>query len=158
MIWFVAIGTTLGAEISFRIGAKGTNLFSATMTRAGLFAIAVLLVLAFLWFAVFKLRKALPFCMSIFRSIGLAIKDNPDVRTLVERHPVLFRFLSERVSRESFAGLPVTLLATALVYFLFLYAGSTLDFVGQSPIVAADVRIANLLSALRDPALVRFDL
>ena len=27
MIWFVAIGTTLGAEFSFRIGARGTNLF-----------------------------------------------------------------------------------------------------------------------------------
>jgi membrane protein DedA with SNARE-associated domain/membrane-associated phospholipid phosphatase len=239
MIWFVAIGTTLGAEISFRIGAKGarlfqedrrvfspahlergkrfferygapsiilghffgplrpvipvvaglsgmsrrhfflwnviggftyaialvsvgyffgtaTNLFSATMTRAGLFAIAVLLVIAVLWFAVVKLRKALPFFISVFRSVGLAIRDNPDVRALVERHPILFKFLSERVSRESFAGLPVTVLASAFVYFLFLYAGSTLDFVRQSQIVAADVRVASLLSAFRDPALVRF--
>jgi undecaprenyl-diphosphatase len=239
MIWFVAIGTILGAEISFRIGAKGanlfqegrrvfspahlergkrffekygapsiilghffgplrpiipvvaglsemsrrrffiwnviggftyavalvsigyffgtaTNLFSATMTRAGLFAIAVLLVIAVLWLAVVKLRKTVPFFISVFRSVGSAIRDNPDVRALVERHPILFRFLTERMSRDSFAGLPVTILASAFVYFLFLYAGSTLDFVRQSQIVAADVRVASLLSAFRDPALVRF--
>jgi membrane protein DedA with SNARE-associated domain/membrane-associated phospholipid phosphatase len=239
MIWFVAIGTTLGAEISFRIGAKGanlfqegrrvfspahldrgkrffekygalsiilghffgplrpiipvvaglsemsrrrfffwnviggftyavalvsvgyffgtaTNLFSATMTRAGLFAIAVLLAIALMWFAVVKLRKALPFCISVFRSVGLAVRDNPDVRALVERHPILFRFLSERMSRVSFAGLPVTILASAFVYFLFLYASSTLDFVRQGQIVAADVRVASLLSAFRDHGLVWF--
>ncbi len=239
MIWFVAIGTILGAEISFRIGVKGaslfqegrrvfspahlergkrffekygapsiilghffgplrpiipvvaglsgmsrrrfllwnviggftyavalisvgyffgtaTGLFSATMTRAGLFAIAVLLLLAVLWFAVVKLRKALPFFISVLRSVASAIKNNPDVRALIERHPILFRFLSERVSRESFAGLPVTILASAFVYFLFLYASSTLDFVMQSQIVALDIRVANLLAAFRDPALVRF--
>jgi len=239
MIWFVAVGTTLGAEISFRIGAKGASLFqegrrvfspahlergkrffekygapsiilghffgplrpiipvvaglskmprrrfflwnviggftyavtlvsvgyffgtaadlfSATMTRAGLFSFAVLLVIAALWFAVVKLRKALPFFISVLRSVGLAVRDNPDVRALVERHPILFKFLSERLSQASFAGLPVTILATAFVYFLFLYAGSTLDFIRQSQIVAADVRVASLLSAFRDPALVRF--
>jgi membrane protein DedA with SNARE-associated domain/membrane-associated phospholipid phosphatase len=239
MIWFVAIGTILGAEISFRIGAKGaslfqegrrvfsqahlergkrffekygapsiilghffgplrpvipvvaglsemsrrrfffwnviggftyavallsvgyffgtaTSLFSATMTRAGLFAIAVLLAIALMWFAVVKLRKALPVFISVFRSVGVAVRDNPDVSALVERHPILFRFLSERMSRDSFVGLPVTILATAFVYFLFLYAGSTLDFVRQSQIVAADVRVANLLSAFRDPDLVQF--
>ncbi len=239
MIWFVAIGTTLGAEASFRIGTRGADLFqegrrvfspahlergkrffekygassiilghffgplrpiipvvaglsglsrrrfflwnviggfayavlllgvgyffgtaadlfSATVTRAGLFVVAVLLAIAILWFAVVKLRKALPFFLSVFRSVGRAIRDNPDVRALVARHPILFRFLSDRLSRESFAGLPVTILASAFAYFLFLYAGSTLDFVTQGQIVAADVRVASLLSAFRDPVLVRF--
>lgn len=239
MIWFVAIGTILGAEISFKIGAKGaslfqegrrvfsqghlergkrffekygapsiilghffgplrpiipvvaglsgmsghrfllwnviggftyavtlvsvgyffgtaTGLFSATMTRAGLFAIVVLLVLAVLLFAVVKLRKAVPFFMSVFRSVGLAIKNNPDVRALIERYPILFRFLSARLSRASVVGLPVTILASAFVYFLILYASSNLEFGSQSQIVAADMRVASLMAAFRDPALVRF--
>jgi len=239
MIWFVAIGTTLGAEISFRIGARGADLFqegrrvfspahlergkrffekygapsiilghffgplrpvipvvaglsgmsrrrfflwnviggfayavalisvgyffgtaadlfSATVTRAGLFVVAVLLAIAILWFAVIKLRKALPFFLSVFRSVGRAIRDNPDVRALVARHAILFRFLSDRLSRKTFSGLPVTILASAFVYFLFLYAGSTLDFVTQGQIVAVDARVASLLSAFRDPVLVRF--
>ena len=239
MVWFVAIGTILGAEASFRIGARGEKLFrqgrrvfsianlergnrffakygapsiifghffgplrpiipvvagmsgmsrrrffiwnaigglayavillsvgyffgtavdlvGVTMTRAGLFAIAVLLILAILWFVAAKLRKALPFCISVLRSVGLAVTDNPDVRALVGRHPALFRFMADRLSREAFTGLPVTVLAAAFAYFLLLYAGSTLDFVTQSQIVAVDVRVASLLSAFRDPTLVRF--
>lgn len=239
MIWFVAIGTILGAEASFRIGARGANLFqegrrvfspahlergkrffarygppsiilghffgplrpvipvvaglsgmssrsffiwnlvggfayalillsvgyffgtavdlfSAAMTRAGLFALAVLVTLALLWLIAAKLQKILPFFVSVLRSIGRAILENPDVRGLVSRHPVLFGFLSARMSRDTFTGLPVTILASTFAYFLLLYAGSTLDFVTQSQIVMVDVRIANLLSAFRDPNLVRF--
>ena len=239
MIWFVAVGTILGAEASFRIGRRGTNLFqegrrvfstahlergrrffekygapsiilghffgplrpimpvvaglsgmsggrfflwnviggfayailllgvgyffgtaadlfSATMTRAGLFAVAVLLAIAILWFAAVKLRKTLPFLVSVLRSVGGAIRGNPDVRVLVARHPILFRFLSDRLSRETFTGLPVTILASVFSYFLFLYAGSTLEFVMQGRIVAADARVASLLYAFRDPTLVRF--
>jgi undecaprenyl-diphosphatase len=157
-LWNVIGGFTYAValvSVGYFFGTA-TNLFSATMTRAGLFAIAVLLAIALMWFAAVKLRKALPFFISVFRSVGLAISDNPDVRALVERHPILFRFLSERLSRDSFAGLPSTILASTFVYFLFLYAGSTLDFVRQSQIVAADVRVASLLTAFRDPALVRF--
>jgi len=239
MIWFVAIGTILGAEASFRIGAKGASLFqegrrvfssahlergkrffakygapsivmghffgplrpvlpvvagladfsrrrfflwnvtggfayavilvsvgyffgtaadlfSATITRAGLFVLAVSLTIAILWFAAVKLRKALPFFISVLRSVGWGIKDNPDVRALVARHPILFRFLSDRLSRDAFTGLPATMLAASFAYFLMLYASSTLDFITQSQIVAADVRVASLLSAFRDPALVHF--
>ena len=239
MVWFVAIGTIVGAEASFRIGARGGHLFQegrrifstanldrgkrffvkygapsiiighffgplrpivpvvaglsgmsrkrfflwnvigglaytlallsvgyffgtaldlvgATATRAGLFAFAVLLALAALWFFAVKLRKALPFLVSVLRSVAQAIRDNPDVRSLVERHPALFRFLGDRLSRETFTGLPATILVTAFGYFLLLYAGSTLDFVTQAQIVQVDVRVANLLSAFRDPSLVRF--
>ena len=153
MVWFVAIGTIVGAEASFRIGARGGHLFQegrrifstanldrgkrffvkygapsiiighffgplrpivpvvaglsgmsrkrfflwnvigglaytlallsvgyffgtaldlvgATATRAGLFAFAVLLALAALWFFAVKLRKALPFLVSVLRSVA----------------------------------------------------------------------------------------
>ena len=126
------------------------------MTRGGLFAIAVIVALAMLWFIAIKLRNALPFFVSVLRSVGHAIKDNPDVQDLVARYPILFSFLSDRLSRQAFTGLPVTILASAFVYFLILYAGSTLDFYNQSQIVAVDVRVANLLSAFRDPNLTRF--
>lgn len=239
MVWFVAIGTILGAEVSFRIGARGGQLFqegrrifslanldrgkrffarygapsiiighffgplrpivpvvaglsgmsrsrfflwnvigglayslialsvgyffgtaldlvSATATRAGLFALAALLALAALWLIASKLRQALPFLLSVLRSVGQAIRDNPEVRGLVGRHPALFRFLQSRVSRAQFSGLPVTILGAAFGYFLLLYASSTFDFVTRGQIVQIDVRIANLLAAFRDPNLVGF--
>lgn len=239
MVWFVAVGTILGAEASFRIGARGGHLFqegrwifssanldrgkrflakygaasiilghffgplrpivpvvaglsgmsrkrfflwnvvggfaytlvvlsvgyffgtaldfvSATVTRAGLFALAVLLVVVTLWFLGVKLRQAVPFVVSVLRSVGQAIRENPDVRSLIGRHPVLFRFLKNRVSREQFSGLPASLLGAATAYFLLLYASSTLDYVTQSQIVQVDVRLANLMSAFRDPSLTSF--
>ena len=239
MVWFVSIGTILGAEVSFRIGARGGHLFQegrrvfsaanldrgkrffvkygppsiimghflgplrpvvpviaglsgmspkrfflwnviggfaytlaflsigyffgtaldlvgATATRAGLFALAVLLVLVALWFLTGKLRQALPFVVSVLRSVGQAIRDNPDVRRLVSRNPAAFQFLANRFSRARFSGLPITVMGSAFAYFLLLYANSTLDFVTQGQIVQTDIRIANLLAAFRDPSLVRF--
>ncbi len=239
MIWFVAAGTILGAEVSFRIGARGGRLFredrkvfstahlergkrffsrygaasiviahflgpmrpivpviaglsdmsrklfflwnavggltyaiamlsagyifgaafdiiGATVTRVGLFVLAVMLILAALWYFAAKIRRAWPFFVSILSTVGAAIRDNPEVRALATRHPVLLRFLDRRVSQASFTGLPVSILALTICYFLVLYADSTLDFVTQSQIVLADVRIANLLAAFRDPDLVRF--
>ncbi len=239
MVWFVAVGTILGAEVSFRIGARGGHLFqegrwifsnanldhgkrfvakygapsiilghffgplrpivpvvaglsgmsrkrfflwnvigglaytlavlsvgyffgtaldfvSAAVTRAGLFALAVLLVVVTLWFLGVKLRQAVPFVVSVLRSVGQAIRENPDVRSLVGRHQVLFRFLKNRISRKQFSGLPATLLGAATGYFVLLYASSTLDYVTQSQIVQVDVRLANLMSAFRDPSLTSF--
>ena len=239
MVWFVALGTILGAEASFRIGARGghlfqegrwifssanldrgkrflakygassiilghffgplrpivpvvaglsgisrtrfflwnvvgglaytlvvlsvgyffgtaLDLFSSAATRAGLFALAILLVTVTLWFIWVKLRQAVPFVVSVLQSVGHAIRENPDVRSLVGRHPFLFRFLKDRISRERFSGLPATLLGAATAYFLLLYASSTFDYVTQGQIVQADMRLANLMSAFRDPSLTSF--
>ena len=239
MVWFVALGTILGAEASFRIGARGghlfqegrwifssanldrgkrflakygassiilghffgplrpivpvvaglsgisrtrfflwnvvgglaytlvvlsvgyffgtaLDLFSAAATRAGLFALAILLVTVTLWFIWVKLRQAVPFVVSVLQSVGHAVRENPDVRSLVGRHPFLFRFLKDRISRERFSGLPATLLGAATAYFLLLYASSTFDYVTQGQIVQADMRLANLMSAFRDPSLTSF--
>lgn len=239
MVWFVAVGTILGAEASFRIGARGGHLFqedrwifssanldrgkrflakygapsiiighffgplrpvvpvvaglsgmspkrfflwnviaglayaiavvsvgyffgtaldlvSATVTRAGLFALAVLLVLAALWFLAAQARKAAPFIISAFRSVGHVIRENPNVSSLVDRHPSLFRFFANRLARERFTGLPTTLLGAALIYFLLLYGSSTLDYVAQGQIVQVDVRLANLMFAFRDSSLTSF--
>ncbi|NOX73660.1 MAG: phosphatase PAP2 family protein [Alphaproteobacteria bacterium] len=239
MIWFVAIGTTLGAELSFRIGEKGEGLFGednrvfktahlergkkffakygapsiiighffgplrpivpvvaglsgmsrrrffawnvvggfaytiallsvgyffgtafdflgATATRAGLFVLALLLGFALLWYLSVKLRQALPFLISVARSVGQAVRDNPDVRALLGRHPRLFGFVANRLSRQTFTGLPLTGFVIVFGYFLILYAGSTLSFITSQSIVQADIRVANLLFAFRDPALVQF--
>ncbi len=239
MVWFVAVGTILGAEASFRIGARGGYLFqedrwlfskanldrgkrfltkygapsivighffgplrpvvpvvaglsgmsnkrfflwnvigglaytvvilsvgyffgsaldlvSATVTRAGLFVVAVILIVATIWFLAIKLLKVLPFIASVLRSVGRAIRENPDVRGLVERYPSLFLILENRFSREKFSGLPTSLLGGAVIYFLSLYASSTLDYVMQSQIVQLDVRLANLMTAFRAASLTSF--
>lgn len=132
------------------------GLASAVTARSGLVLLAVLVGIALLWLVVTRVRKALPFLRSILRSVALAIWQNPDFQRLLARHPRLFRFLAARLSRESFTGLPSTVLGAAFAYFLFLYASSTLEFILNDPILAADTRLANLFYRFRDPALVQF--
>ena len=124
-------------------------------TRDGLVVAGVLGAILLLWLFALRLRRAWPFIVSVRRSMGRAVRDNPDVRAFLVRHPRVVRLAAGRLSRGSFMGLPLTMLAAAFGYFLVLYAESTLDFVSQGPLAQADLRIANLFASLRDPTLVR---
>jgi undecaprenyl-diphosphatase len=158
LLWNVAGGAAYAISIvgvGYFFGAA-FNVFSPTTTRVGLFAGAVLAILALLWFLISRLRRGWPFAVSVLRSVGTAIRDNPEVRSLVARHPKLFGFLAARASTETFRGLPATLLGLTFLYFIGLYAELALEVVDRGPIVEADTRLSNLLYAFRDDALVRF--
>jgi len=130
------------------------DLMTATITRAGLFLGGLTGALALIWFLVARLRRTLPFVRSILQSVFTAIGENPDFQSLAKRHPRISRFLAARFSKAAFLGLPTTILGAAFAYFLVLFIGSNLDFILNAPIIQADTRIAKLLYALRDPALV----
>jgi undecaprenyl-diphosphatase len=158
ILWNVAGGVAYAifmVSIGYFFGAA-FNVFSPTTTRVGLFAGAVLAIFALLWFLISRLRQGWPFAVSVLRSVGTAIRDNPEVQSLIARHPRLFGFLAARVSTKSFRGLPATLLGLAFLYFIGLYAELALEVVGRGPIVEADTRLSNLLYAFRDDALVGF--
>jgi len=158
LLWNVAGGAAYAialVSVGYFFGAAFT-VIGPTTTRVGLFAGAVVVILALLWFLISRLRRGWPSAFSILRSIGKAIRDNPEVRALVARHPKLFRFLAARVSLTTFRGLPTTLLVLAFLYLLSLYAELALEVVGGGPIVEADTRLSNLLYAFRDDTLIRF--
>jgi undecaprenyl-diphosphatase len=158
IIWNVAGGSAYAiAMVSFGyFFGTAFSVFGASTTRVGLFLAVVLAVLLLVWFLISRLRRSLPFVISVLGSVTTAIRDNPDVQALVARHPNLFRFLAARVSRQTFAGLPATLLAIAFLYFLSLYAESVLQLLGQGPLVQADTRLANFISTVRSDSLTRF--
>lgn len=158
LLWNVAGGAAYAialVSVGYFFGAA-FNIFGPTTTRVGLFAGAILVVLALLWFLISRLKRGWPLAVSVLRSVGTAIRDNPDVGTLIVRHPKLFRFLAARVSPTTFRGLPATLLGLTFLYFLSLYAELALEVVGRGPIVEADTRLSNLLYAFRDDTLIRF--
>lgn len=158
LLWNVAGGAVYAIAVVSVGYFFGTafNIFGPTTTRVGLFAGAILVVLALLWFLISRLKRGWPLAVSVLRSAGAAIRDNPDVGTLIVRHPKLFRFLAARVSPTTFLGLPATLLGLTFLYFLSLYAELALEVVGRGPIVEADTRLSNLLYAFRDDTLIRF--
>ncbi len=132
------------------------HLLGAAATRIVLFSLAVLALLAVLWFLVSRIRRSLPLVLSLARSILRAIRQNPDARAWAARHPRIMAIVVRRIDPTRFSGLTVTLLASLFAYFLTLYIGVVLDFTVSGQIVKADNRLATLLFAFRDERLISF--
>lgn len=142
----VAFGYFLGDLIT-KLGPLATRIF--------LFAGAVTLVVAVLWWLVIRIERRLPFVLSVGRSIIRAIGDNPDVMAWAGRNPRLARFIGGRFDTTRFGGLSATLLTLALIYIFMIWLGTVFDFLMAEPIVQADVRLANLIHAFWNPVLLQ---
>lgn len=142
----VAFGYFLGDVLSS---------FGPIATRVALLAGAVTILIVILWWLVIRIRRMLPFVLSIARSVISAITENPDVTVWTGRHPRFSAFIAHRFDRDRFSGLTATLLGLTFFYILLIWAGTVLDFLMADPIVQIDMRIANLIHAFRDPALLR---
>ncbi|MEX5516601.1 LssY C-terminal domain-containing protein [Pseudophaeobacter sp. 1A09344] len=142
----VAFGYFLGDVIT-RIGPIAT--------RLAIFAGAVLLLLAVLWWLIIRIERMLPFVLSILRSIAQAVATNPDVAAWSARHPKLAGLIAHRFDASRASGLTATLLGGAILYILVIWAGSALDFLMAEPIVLADTRLANLIHAFWTPWLLK---
>src|SRR5437773_497123 len=80
----------------------------------------------------------------------------PSVQDWIRRHPKLTSQIKKRLSTKEFMGLPLTLLGGAFLYAVALLLGIVQDYLAHDPLIAADVRIANLLYALRSDQLLHF--
>ncbi len=143
----IALGLFLGDVIS-RLGP--------VTTRMALFAGAAALVLAVLWWLVARIARTLPFLLSVLRSIFAAVAENPDVQAWAQRHPRLAWFVRSRFDRSHFGGLSATFLGVIAAYIVFIWAGSAADFLMADPIMATDMRLANLVHAFWSPGLLQF--
>ncbi len=130
-----------------------------TSLLAGLAAAFVLLLLAIVLILSLAVRQARPlfkFAGSVFGSVKQALVENPDIKALVERHPRISQFLANRFDRGRFSGLTLTILSLFFFYTLIQFLGVVQSLLASDPIVAADLRLANLLSTFRTPGLDRF--
>jgi len=90
---------------------------------------------------------------SVIASIIQAIRDNSDVKKLVERHPKFFGFLKKRLHWRDFTGLPLTFIVIITLYLIFLFFGILTKVLVSGPVVYLDVHLSNLLYTFRDPIL-----
>jgi len=137
---------------------QSLTLAEAWMSRLGMALFALLLLWLLLWLlkrAVLRHGPAiLRLTVSLSRSIARAIRSNPYVARFVRRHPRLIRFLTNRVDRSHFHGLPLTLLVLAFGYLLALFAGIVEDVVTADSVVALDHAVAQLVAKFRAPELI----
>jgi len=129
-------------------------------TRGSVLALAFLgflLVLYVIRQFVFKKGKQfLNFLSSVFRSMANAIMDNSEIKKFTQKHSLFFRFIKNRLDKNKFFGLPVTLLSFSFIYTLILFIGVIEDIITSDIIVSVDTRVNNLLTLFRGADLTQF--
>jgi len=137
---------------------QSLSLAQTWMSRAGMAVLVLLLIWLLLWLlkqaAVRHGPEVLSLLASLSRSIAEAIRGNPHVQQLSQRHPKIVQFVAKRTDRSHFFGLPLTLLALAFGYVLALFGGIVEDLIAADPIVSVDHAVAQLVAVFRSPALV----
>lgn len=123
-------------------------------TRVSIFLFALFVLLVILWLLVKKSAPFFRFLKSIFLSMKESVIANRDLQNFVKTHPLFFSFLGRRLEKSAFSGLPLTVLSLALLYIIVLFLGVVQDILSSDLIVAADIRVSNLLFAFRDAKLI----
>jgi undecaprenyl-diphosphatase len=156
MIWNIlgAIGWALVWVLPGYFFAQSLDVAKIWLTRTGFF-LTVLLVFFILFYIlkIILIRKGKEFfalLSSVWQSIKQAITENSEIKKFTAKHKIFFSFLQKRLNKNTFYGLPLTLLSLALIYVLALFGGIVEDIINSDIIVSADVRVANLLAIFRN--------
>lgn len=93
---------------------------------------------------------------SVIKSAGHGIKNDPEIRKVVNRFPKTFRFIKKRLTANEKYGLYLTIGILITIFFIYLFFGIVQDYIGQEALIRADLRIINLISQLRTPPVNQF--
>jgi len=155
MFWNVLGGIGWGFQwvLTGYIFAQSLNIAELWLSRAGLF-LALLIMFSgilyiFKWLIVKKGQAISTVVSSLWKSLKEALLNNVHVAEWTEKHPQSISFLQARFRASVFSGLPLSILILAFVYVLALFGGIVEDLITVDPIIAADIRVANLLAAFR---------
>ncbi len=152
-----AIGWALQWILPGYIFSQSLTLAHAWLSRVGLILVSfvALFVLIYLlrWIVIRYGAGSLQLAGSVSRSIGEAIRDNPDVAAWSACHPRLIRFLKQRTDTSRIRGLPITLIALSMGYVLILFGGMVEDLLLKEAVVASDLRVDRLIASFRTPLL-----
>ncbi len=158
-LWNVlgAIGWGLQWVLAGFIFAQSLNIAELWLSRAGLFVALLLTLSGILYFCkrliIRKGKQFFTMSSSLWESVKKAVQNNEHVVQWMQRHPKIISFFQARLNKSTFSGLPLSILTLVFVYILALFGGVVEDLITSDPIVAADIRIANLLTAFRTDTL-----
>lgn len=93
---------------------------------------------------------------SIAKSTTKGIRNDPEVRKIVVKHPKFFGFIKRRLTRSEKYGLYLTVGVLFTLFFIWLFFGIIQDYIGTDPLIRADLRIINLVSHFRTPKINQF--
>ena len=143
------------------------NAFSATFAglafaapSRGWFYVFLFVLFAALLFVAIRLieeaiRRLGPVALAAALRAWRAFFALAPINRFARRHPRLTAFAARRFDPERFAGLPLTIIFVALAVVAALVGGIVEEVVDAEAFVDADVRIDNMLAALRTERLMR---
>ena len=94
--------------------------------------------------------------LELIKFLAHEVLEFPPIKKWMDEHPRIRRQLTERLTTKQFTGLPLTLLTALFLYSVFLFLGVAQDYLAHDPLILADIRVANLLYALRSNAMLHF--
>lgn len=125
-------------------------------SRFGFVVFWVILIILAVWLVVKRGQIVLGFCKLVIVSFTTSIPSYPMIMRFRHKHPAVLAFFRARIGGGRFSGFPLSLFSIAFLYVLILFLGVVQDVLVSETIVAADMRIADFLSILRDPELTQF--
>lgn len=93
--------------------------------------------------------------LSFVHSFKDAFLQNPYIKKFGLRFPKFTEWLSIRLSKNTFTGLPLTLLSLGFLYIFGVFMGLIEDVINSEAIVQIDLRVENLLYIFRHESVTR---
>ncbi|HDZ61522.1 MAG TPA: phosphatase PAP2 family protein [Nitrospirae bacterium] len=159
LLWNVlgAIGWGFEWVLTGFIFAQSLNIAELWLSRAGLFVVLLLTLSGILYFCklliIRKGKQFITISSSLWKSVKQAVQNSEHVVQWIQKHSKIISFFQARLNTSTFSGLPLSILTLVFVYISALFGGVVEDLITSDPIVAADIRIANLLTAFRTDTL-----
>jgi len=159
MLWNVLGAIGWGFEWVFAgfVFAKSLNLAEMWLSRAGMvFTVLLVSGLVFTvlrWLVIRRGKQVLTLFSTFGQAIKAMITKNEALCGWLEKHPRMVLFVKTRFDTSRFSGFTLSMLLLAFAYVVVLFAGVVEDLITLEPIIAADIRIANLFIVFRTDSL-----
>ncbi|MCL5733679.1 MAG: LssY C-terminal domain-containing protein, partial [Patescibacteria group bacterium] len=119
-------------------------------------AVAVVAINVYVWKIIVDNKLAIKASVKLFfKSLVLAVKENKFLRKWADKHPRLAGFIKRRLSADGYLGIHFTVGFLAISLFLWGFFSVVEDIIFRNDLYLVDLRVVNLMSALRTPVLNR---
>ena len=158
MLVWNAVGSVLNALAHLALGyaiGGALGLLGGGLTRGALVFLVVLALFALLSWLLWRAIRLLPLVFSLAEAVGAMIAAQPVVARWLALHPGVAGWLSARVDRGRFTGLPLTCIGLVFAYILSVWVDTALDFVFSASVQGMDERLASLIHVLWSGRLIQ---
>jgi len=99
------------------------------------------------------LKKVKKVTKSVVKSAAQGVRNDPEVRKIVDKYPRTFRFIKKRLTPDERFGLYLTMGVLVTAIFGYLFLKILFGFFTQDPLILSDLRILNVVSDFRTPGI-----